>query len=444
MLNLKNNQTPLEIFGNNNQTTHRTTFRFAKHRFLTGQEGFAALFVTILILAVVFGIGVSIFILTYGEQKIVKNIINSSRAFYAAEAGVEDALLRLEKGMNRTNPYTLNVGDDASVVTSVSDIIGGARTITAEGNALNRIRKTQVVYEISAQKTSFYYGAQIGNGGLVLDDNSNVQGNVFSNGSITASANTQITGTAKVAKNGNNIDGATILTDAYVDICQNSNISGTLTSATKINCTYTSYIPLAEEIATGTFSILQSDINKWKAEALLGGVISSNYNLGGDSVVKLGPKKIEGNMTINDNAQLLVTGTIWVTGTINIKNNAIVKLEQASYGSLSGMIISDGLIILENNSVSSGSGLAGSYLMYISTLNANPAIIIKNNARADILFVSDGWLEIQNNTQLREVSGYGIHLKNNASIKYEVGLQDISFTSGPGGSWDVTNWEEIE
>ena len=158
----------------------------------------------------------------------------------------------------------------------------------------------------------------------------------------------------------------------------------------------------------------------------------------------LGPKKIEGNLTVKNDAQLLITGALWVTGVIDIQNSAIVKLDPASYGSLSGKIVSDGVIILQNNSVSSGSGQAGSYLAYISTSPLKPAIVAKNNAKADIIFTSNGWVDIQNNTILREVTGYGIELENNAKISYEVGLQDASFSSGPGGSWKVTGWQEIE
>ncbi len=40
------------------------------------QNGFTAFYITILILTVGFAIAISISILTYGEQKISKNIIN--------------------------------------------------------------------------------------------------------------------------------------------------------------------------------------------------------------------------------------------------------------------------------------------------------------------------------------------------------------------------------
>jgi len=407
------------------------------------QKGFAAFYITLLIMAVILGIAGSIFISTWGEQKISGNIVKSSQAYYIAEAGIEDALLRLEKDMNWSSPYTFNLGNGSTTVT-ISDIIGGSRTITSEGNVLNRLRKIAVVYEVSTEKTSFYYGAQVGEGGILMDDGSAIYGNVFSNGNIVAGPNTEITGTAKVAKTGNKIDGATIGNDAYVDICENSNISGTLTSSTTIICSAAEFVLLSEEIATTSFPISQQEIDDWKTEAASGGTISTDYILQGTQETSLGPKKIEGNMIIQDKAKLYIIGTIWVTGTITIQNQSVVRLDQEAYGSLSGVLIGDGVITLQNAAKALGTGEEGSYLLIISTNTSDSALTIQDSFEADILFTPNGWIVIQNTADTREVTGYGIHLKNNAEIIYEMGLEDTSFTSGPGGSWKVTSWKEIE
>ncbi len=87
------------------------------------QKGFAVFFITILILAVMFGIGVSLTILTLGEHNISRNIIKSSQAYHIAEAGVEDALLRLVKNMNWVSTSTLNI-DGGSATIEISEIIG--------------------------------------------------------------------------------------------------------------------------------------------------------------------------------------------------------------------------------------------------------------------------------------------------------------------------------
>jgi len=308
---------------------------------------------------------------------------------------------------------------------------------------MERISKVSVIYQISNQGVSFYYGAQLGDGGIIMDDGSTINGNVFSNGPIVAAPNTEITGTVKVAKTGNYIDGATIGKDAFVDICRNSSTSDTLTCSTSTNCTASVIETLTEEIATSTLAISQAQITQWKDEAISGGT-TTEYTLAEGQQDYLGPKKIEGDMTIQDRAQLFITGTIWVTGKITIQNDAKVRLDETTYGSLSGVIIGDNIVTLQDVGKAIGTGQWGSYLLLISTASDDSAIIIQNNFEADILFTQNGWITIQDTAAVRELSGYGIHLKNNAEIIYEVGLKDVSFSTGPGGSWEVTSWREIE
>ncbi|PIS39153.1 MAG: hypothetical protein COT33_03450 [Candidatus Nealsonbacteria bacterium CG08_land_8_20_14_0_20_38_20] len=416
-----------------------------KLKIKNSDTGFAALYITLLVMAFVFAAAVGIFVLTFGEEKISLNAVESSQAYFASEAGIEDALLRLSKdsqwSKDSNTSYPLEV-NGANATVTVTKIIGGSRTITSEGNDRNRIRKIEVAYEVGADKVSFHYGAQVGEGGIIMDNNSTIYGNVFSNDSITAAANTEITGTAIVAKNGNKISGAT-LENAQVDICQNTNASGTLTAATVINCTYSNFVPLTEEIATTSFPISQNDIDDWKTNAASGGTIL-NYLLQDKQEAFLGPKKIDGNMTIQNQAKLYITGTIWVTGTITIQDQGLVRLDPASYGSLSGAIIGDGVVTLQDSAKALGSGQAGSYLLIISTNNSNPALTIQNSFEADILFTPNGWIIIQDTADTREITGYGIHLKSNAEIRYEIGLENTSFSSGPGGSWGVSSWRETE
>lgn len=414
-----------------------------KTSLIKSKKGIAGIYLTLLVMTVSFAMAVSISILTYNEQNITQNIVKSSQAYFASEAGIEDALLRLAEEMNWSSSYTLDVGDGSATIT-ISDITGGTRTITSEGEVARRTKKVQVNYGISADQVSFYYGAQVGEGGVQMDDGSLINGNVFSNGNIVAANNTEITGTARVAKTGNKIQGATIGEDAFVDICEDSDITGTLTCTTNTNCTASLIEILTEEIATSSFPITQEKIDEWKTAAAAGGTIIGDYTLIGSQTDSLGPKKIEGDMTIQNQAQLSITGTIWITGRITIQDQAQVSLDQNIYGGLSGMMITDDIAVLQNNAKAIGSGVPGSYLTIISTDSGSSAITIQDDFEADILYTHNGWLVIQNTANVREVTGYGIHLKNNAEITYEVGLQDVSFSSGPGGGWEIGSWKEIE
>ena len=414
------------------------------------QKGFAALFITILVLAVIFGIAVSISILTLGQQKISQNITKSSQAYYASEAGVEDVLLRLVKKMNWSSPYNLKVGN-ATATVEISDIVGGTRTITSKGNSLNRIRKIQIVYAISTQQVSFHYGAQVGEGGMIMGNGSQVLGNVFSNGSVTGGGTIQ--NSIIVAGNGNKIDGITVGNDATVHTCKDSNIGGNLTyvSGGSIqNCTVggaTSTRP--NEIELQPLPISQSQIDEWEEDAAAGGVITTNISISGTKIlgpIQIGTSTNPKNLTVENGATLIIEGTVYVTGDITFNNNATVNLD-SSYGSLSGIILTEGVITVENNVILNGSGQAGSYVLLLSTKNdtTNPVIDIRNNAAGSVIYYANsGLIYLANNMYAREVTGYKIQIANNAIIQYESGLEETNFSSGPGGSWEVTDWKEIE
>ena len=282
-----------------------------------------------------------------------------------------------------------------------------------------------------------------------------MNGNVFSNGNVIGENGSRITGTVQIAGPGKILDNVDIGTvgiggDAYVDICQNSGsgtrIEGDLHTNSAGPCvvvgsTTSSGLP----IAPIPLPILDSQIDAWKLDADDGfplvNITVTDTLPGVD--LSLGPKKITGELIVDNNATLEVTGTLWVVGKVTIKNGAVVQLNPG-YGTSSGMIISNDIVLLDNNSVSKGSGQAGSYLMYISTSTSSQAIESKNNAKADILYTNTGTIKVDNNAGLREVVGYRMHLLNNAVITYESGLANSAFTSGPGGGWVVTSWKEIE
>src|SRR3989344_2775994 len=284
------------------------------------QRGFIAIYLSILILATFSVFGGALFVMSFRQEQITRNLVLSAQAYYASESGIEDALLRLKQGISWTSPIPLSMAG-VSTQTTISDEVGGARTITGEGTTLGRTKKSQAVYAISSDAASFFFGAQVGIGGITMDNLSEIIGNIFVNGSITGSSGAVITGAVKVAGSGTRIENMTIQGDAYVDICDNSSITGTLYANSKISCTQDSYVtPLSPPIDPISLPIAEEQIDAWKQEAEAGGVINGNYELSGSQTASLGPTKIVGSLTLENLAQLMVTGTLWVTGNINVKN----------------------------------------------------------------------------------------------------------------------------
>lgn len=415
----------------------------------TNKKGIAGIYITLLVLAMVFAMATTISILTYNEQKISRNIIKSTQAYYTSEAGVEDILWRMFNNMNWSSSYNLDVGNNNATI-EVSDIIGGMRTITSIGDASNRTRKIQIIYRISTQEISFYYGAQVGEGGMLMGNNSRIKGNIYSNGSVISTKG-YIDDTIVVATNGNRIEGLEVGKDAKAHACKDSTIVGSLTyvsGGAVQNCTAGEFIDeQPHEILPKDLPISQSQIDEWKTDAENGGIITEDYTISGD-FEDLGPIKIEGNLLIDNNATLNIKGSIWIAGDLRIDNGSTIQLDLDSYGSNSGTIVVDGKIKIKPNTYLKGSGGEESYLLLLSTSSSlddlDPAIEIDNNTDAAIFYANQGLIVIRNNVQVREITGYKVYLDNNAEVQYESGLENASFSSGTGGTWEVASWKEIE
>ena len=426
------------------------------------QIGFAAIFITILVLVIILGIASSISLLTFGQQKISANIVRSSQAYYIAEAGIEDALWRLNNNPSMAAfSYNLNIGSGSTDVV-IPDSIGGSRTITSLGDTLNRKRKVQVIYTIDSSDVSFYYGVQVGDLGLEMDSNAIVHGNIFSNGPITGSSNAKIYGDAISAGLSGEINSLKIKSDegggnAWATTLDDCVIDGDAHYINIINSSVGgNHFTPEQGPDPEDMPISSDDITEWKDQAVAGGIVSG-YFLGGNDEDSLGPIKVDGDMNVDSNAILKVTGTIWVTGDLNLDSNVILYLD-SGYGFDSGVIVVDGFISVDSNVTLCGSGgyigqgecnsSVESYLMLLSTKSSsdsdNPAIYATSNTETAILYASNGFIRLGSNASLREATGYGIYMESNAEVVYEIGLADIRFTSGPGGGWQIVEWIEIE
>ncbi len=415
------------------------------------QKGFAAIFVVILILSIFIIISMGLFVTTLSQQVIANNNVRSTQSYYAAEAGIEDTLFLITRGFPISENYQLIVGQ-ASVDITISEDIGGSRNILSEGNLSGRIRKVETTFSVLADKIRFHYGAHVGEGGIEMQNNSIVQGNVFSNGSIIRTdGNPKITGTAIIAGNGNRIFRIIVDGDVRTDICENSsNISGKLYYRTSmVGCSASGgHEVLTEEIEQIDLPISKEQIDTWKEDAEEGDTMFGNYTINSGTHF-LGPTKIEGNLTVQSGTKLRITGTIWVTGKIEVHGgNTEITLDPNSYGRNGGMIIADGQINISGTPKILGTGLAGSYLMLISEFDSteNNELAIKSidSPKLDILYARIGKISFEDTIELREVNAWGLKMIDGSKIIYESGLANAAFSSGPGGAWNVISWKEVE
>lgn len=412
------------------------------------EQGFAALYLSVIAAAVMFTLSVTMAFITIGRIAHMNEAMHAAHAYYAAESGAEDALVRIAKGMNWENSYSMDVGE-ALVHVSISPLTGGARTITGEGVSSERVRNARAVHQIDVTSAQLNYGAHIGEGGLhMAHNNAEVIGNVFSNGSVTGRSPATVTDALTVAGGGNSVNDITIGGDARTYSCEEASVGGDLehhVSGTNTCTVEGGTSSVDEEIAQEEFGITDEMIQEWKDEAEAGGTVDGGGSVHISSDRTLGPGVITGNLTIANNTTLTLQGTLHVTGSFSPGNNAVIELHEG-YGDTSGVIIMGGAVEVSNNVILRGSGSSSSFLLVIgesSSLDVgNPAVEVNNNADNAILFAPNGLITISNNAHVVEILAYRLRLQA-ATVEYDVGLADTTFSSGPAGGWSVTRWREI-
>lgn len=396
------------------------------------------------------------------------------QALQIADAGVDKGVWRLNQTAGAYTGEADTAFANGVFDVSVAAISPTVREITATAYVPDKINITgtktvKVRVQINTQIVQFNYGVQVGEGGLVMGNNSRVNGNVYSNGSIDGGSGARITGDAYSAGAGGRIfdriqiDGSAyahqidgdvviggnahgyVLTEftaggnAYAYSLEDCTIGGSANYTTISSCsvggTNNPGYPGDPDPPSQPFPITDQQITDWKTTAEGGGTIVGDYILINGAQGTLGPRKITGNLNVSNNAKLTLTGPLWVVGTINLSNNGIVALN-SSYGNSSETIVADGVVDVSNNAIFQGAG-GDSYILMITTSSAADAFDVANNADTLIIFAPNGTVNISNNALLREVTAYRLNMSNNAVVTYESGLANVQFSGGPGGSWVI-------
>lgn len=421
-------------------------------------KGQALLTAVIFFLFISLSVVLSLAFLGSTGSKNAFRLSESKKSYFLAEGGSEDVTYRVLRGKNYSTQEV--IGLDGFFATTTTVNISGNVETTSIGEVSKNVRKlkTQLSNDIG---TSFHYGVQVGDGGLIMQNSALVTGNVYVNGPIRAFNSNEIKGDAVSAGPTGSITGvyatgtayAYSIADSKIDgdaYYYNQNISNTVVKGT-------SY-PNSPDQPPLDLPISDEIISNWETSASSTLIITSPcpYVIKTDTTI--GPTKIICNLEIEGSPIITVSGPIWVAGNIIIKNTAIIRVD-SSLGKKSVPIIADNpanrltssKIELQNSVVFQNSGAEGSYILMISQNNSaesggsEKAIIIKNTVSGDLLlYAGHGEIYLDNRSDLREVTGYAVNLSNQANIIYQTGLASLLFESGPAGSFSVGSWREIK
>jgi len=421
------------------------------------EHGQALLVVVVFMLFLSLAIGFGLLTPIITDTRLIAQQFTSAQSIYVAEAGVEDVVYRLRNSMNFDSTELLKLAG-ATATTTVSDVGDEQKKVRTQGQMGKVVRASKADVLVSSG-TSFNFGAQAGVEGFDIRGGSTLNGNVYSNGNVTGAGGSEITGSAIAVSTIEGEGGSqwwqplVVSEDSWADTVITTRTNGTLYCDTSID----NYPPpdgTPCDTSQGTpqpadFPISDSAANAWKEEAESGGTISGDVSVGwaGDT---LGPKKITGNLTIGGGGVLTLTGTVWVVGDVSVGGGGSVELD-SSYGNQSGVLITDGQIDIGGGGEFKGSGELGSYPVLVTTSTcpdgsgcSGPALSLSGGSGAVVLVAQNGTLFLNGGSAARAITGKRVEMSGGGEVNYDAGLVSLFFTSGPGGTWSIDEWKEVE
>lgn len=421
------------------------------------------------------------------ESQSAQRTLTAEQTYYLSEAGAEDVLYRIMSGKQYDASETLGI-NNATTTTTVTSV-GNSTNVVSQGTIARGTRIVQASLQ-TGTRGSFVYGVQIGQGGIEMENSSKIIGSVYSNGDIEGSNQPIITGDAFVAgtkkiddmeinghaqaylitdstigKNASSttdISGSTVGKHAYTNrildsaITNNAYYQTSISGSTVGGLTYPG-TPAPAELPAIDFPISDATLDSWESDAASGGTISSPCPYKPVDGAAIGPKKINCDMEVDGSKVITLTGTLWISGNLNLKNSAQIKLS-SSYGNSSGIIIVDkptnrltsSKVEIENSAQILGSGTSRSYTVVVSRNNSaenggsEEAFEIKNTSSVAIYYAPHGFIDIHNTGSVKEVTAYKLRIKNNSAVTYESRLLNIHFSTGPTGGYSIESWKETD
>ncbi|MES2436480.1 MAG: choice-of-anchor R domain-containing protein [Patescibacteria group bacterium] len=191
-------------------------------------------------------------------------------------------------------------------------------------------------------------------------------------------------------------------------------------------------------------------INGGGTADLTGVIVDGSVTVTSGGTLKAGPMKVGGNFTIGSTGHV-IKGTTWVVGNITVSSGASVSLA-STYGSSSGVVVTDGYIDLDGGGNFAGSGTTGSFPLLVTTsicpaasyCGTHNAVDLGGGAGAVVLNAQWGTLSMTGGGGAKSLVAEKIVINGGATVTYETGLADMSFTSGPSGGWNISSWKEIQ
>lgn len=394
------------------------------------------------------------------ELKSASDLNRGKESYFLSEAGVEDMVYRLKNAVPVDTSEVLTLGD-YTITTQKSAGAPGKVEVTGRADRAGYRRSVNTTL-VEGSGAAFFYGVQVGEGGVTFNNSSTVNGNLYSDGPIVGTSYNLVKGDIISAGSSGSITGmhatgtlfARYLNNSIADKDAHYQIIDSYTSSHVAGVKY----PNSPNQATTTLPISDAQITEWESEAAAGGTVTcsgGSYTITGSTT--FGPKKIPCNLNVSNDGILTLTGAIWVTGNITFSNNADIKVSSTLSGKSVPIIAdkttnrsSSSQIFISNSTQFIGAD-GDSYVLLISQNNSaelgggNMAIIASNSINGDVLlYAGHGRVEISNSASVKEITAYKLQFNNSAEVIYRTGLTSLIFSAGPSGGYTIDSWQEVE
>jgi len=435
-------------------------------------------------MVIVFGLGmmgvlVALGFSAFGPREVLtqKALTDSDKAYYAAQSGIEELMIRLRSHHNFGNEWTMTdeLENGAVLHATISGDLS-VKIATVTGTFEDYTRRIEIQLASSSSKTSFLFAVQSGTGGFELEKNTEIKGkdgaagNIYSNGDILGENRSGGTSGSKVfgdvwavgkisGLDGDGSGGVYVTGNVEVGDAVRCRVLGdVIAPVPPANCPYNGEYIVSE--APEPASVETIDIGFWKQQAEQSSVWVGDCVVGGKSGDcsvpdgKLGSIKIEGDLIVEPGSDFTLTGPVWVEGDVTINSNSEVYVDEA-LGSEGVVVVVDypsdtfarGKIETASN-VAFYQTSVGGPAVFVSTNTedncaAVPAIRVASNTATVVFSAPEGCVYFEANSFVRGVLAKVVHLSNNSSIEYDPRLATVILKTGLGG-WAVTGYREVE
>jgi len=467
---------------------------------MKSKQGFAAILIIFILGMVSIAVASGLILTGYNESQMARSGASGTSAYYVANSGVEDAIYKLNTlsgyAASSTVTYALPVATGNASVT-VKPVAGNTkqRTIDSIGTMGPYASRLHALVENTSVKPGFEFAIQGGTNGVEIN-NSKIDGDVFSNGYIrgnqaaikngackdTGTGLAWITGSASavdtIGKIDTNDTGPCIMQDAIAAHLTECYVFGTRTSPNTVstNCGGSVSPPVDSPAPTpAPMPLSDSDIQSIKSylknkgttfsddadltdidDCIIDGT-SHAKNCGGITNT-IGNIIITGNLVVNSNNILSISGPVWVKGSITFNSHVSVSITATT-----------GQIVITDQSLTSSSNTAfdhngNAYLLFISTYPVNPsttptptpipgpssafcdtpAITISSNTENVLFFAPSGCALINSNAKFKgSLVAEKVKITNNSEVTYDPNLVNAVFSTSQTGGWQIASFSQL-